>query len=429
MLDWIQELRDTFAGDAGAESWMVLGALLLAALVIGWLTHRLLPRLVRRAVEASTTQWDDVLLQRGALRQLAHLAPVIVLYLGIDAIPALPDDAVGVLRKVLMVLIVFFIARGVSKFLSASNDIYERHYETKGRPIKGYVQVGKLAVYLVAAILVVATLIDRSPLLLLSGLGALGAVLMLVFKDTILSLVASVQIASNDLLRVGDWITMPALGVDGDVIDIALHTVRVQNFDKTIVTVPTYRLISDSFKNWRGMSDSGGRRIKRALALDQISVRFLDQDERKSLSRFGLLETHFQRMDERLQEWNQGLADSDPVNTQRLTNVGCFRAYIEAYLRANPHIDADKTLMVRQLEPGATGLPLELYCFADTTAWVEYEQIQADIFDHLLAILPEFGLRLFQQPTGLDLGRALASPAGPVPASAVDVEVEQAQAD
>lgn len=415
MPETIQQWFHRYEGAIDGRSWLVFGGLMLAALLVGWITHRLLPRLVRRGVEASATHWDDAMLARGVLRQLAHLAPVIVLYVGIDAIPALPEAALGLLHRVLLALIAWFIARGASKFLSAANDIYDRQDIAQRRPIKGYVQVGKLVVYLLAAILVVAILIERSPLLLLSGLGALGAILLLVFKDTILSLVASVQIASNDLLHVGDWIEMPSLGVDGDVVDIALHTVKIQNFDKTIVTVPTHRLISESFKNWRGMSESGGRRIKRALPIDQTTVRFLDDDERKRLARFGLLEAHFQRMRKQLQEWNQDLADSDPVNTHRLTNLGCFRAYVAAYLQANPHIDADKTLMVRQLAPGPDGVPLELYCFANTTAWGEYEEIQADLFDHLLAILPEFGLRLFQRPTGADF--SLATGPATTPAS------------
>lgn len=412
MPDLLSEFNNILASDAATQSWMVLGGLLLLALLVGWLSHKLLPRIVQRMVEATATHWDDALIARGVLRQVSHLAPVIVVYLGIAAIPALPDDALGMLRKLLVVLIVFFVMRGISRFLSAANDIYERQYDTRGRPIKGYVQLGKLLVFLLAAILVVAVLIGRSPLLLLSGLGALGAVLMLVFKDTILSLVASVQIASNDLLRVGDWITMPSLGVDGDVVDIALNTVRVQNFDKTIATVPTYRLVSDSFTNWRGMSDSGGRRIKRALYIDQASVGFLDDEGHARLSAFALLDKYLHHKHEELLDWNGKLGDAGKqlVNTRRLTNLGSFRAYITAYLQANPLITPDKTLMVRQLAPGPTGLPLELYCFADTTDWGDYEVIQADLFDHLLSILPEFGLRLFQQPTGADLAGALKRP-------------------
>jgi miniconductance mechanosensitive channel len=247
---------------------------------------------------------------------------------------------------------------------------------------------------------------------------------MLVFKDTILSFVASVQLTSNDMLRVGDWLEMPALGADGDVIDIALHTVKVQNWDRTITTIPTWRLINESFKNWRGMSESGGRRIKRALYLDQTSVRFLTAEEQAGLQRFALLSAYLERKRLELEEHNRRLLAEgrDPVNTRRVTNLGTFRAYVAAYLEADPRIRNDMTLMARQLQPGPTGLPMEVYCFTATTAWVEYESIQADIFDHLYAIVPEFGLRVFQEPSGADmrplaaaLPRAAAGPTAELP--------------
>ncbi|MDY3198677.1 MAG: mechanosensitive ion channel, partial [Pseudomonadaceae bacterium] len=236
-------------------------------------------------------------------------------------------------------------------------------------------------------------------------LGAMAAVLMLIFQDTLLSLVASVQINSNDIVRVGDWIEMPALNADGDVIDISLHTVKVQNWDKTITTIPTKRLISDPFKNWRGMQESGGRRIKRALMLDQQSVHFLDDRERAHLHRFRLLDEYLNAKEAEIGEWNRQLKESgqEPVNTRRITNIGTFRAYVERYLRSHPGIHQNMTLIVRQLSPTAEGLPIELYCFTNTVAWVEYEGIQSDIFDHLLAILPEFGLRVYQAPSGQDM--------------------------
>ena len=300
----------------------------------------------------------------------------------------------------------------ISGALDYANEIYARRPEARSRPIKGYIQVVKIAMFCGAAILMIAVLIEQSPLLLLSGLGAMAAVLLLVFKDTILSLVASVQLTSNDMLRVGDWIEMPSMDADGDVIDIALHTVKVQNFDKTITTIPTHKLIADSYRNWRGMSDSGGRRIKRALVLDQNSVRFLDEDEVAGLKRFRLLETYLARKQDEIAEWNRHelASDSDAINARRITNIGTLRAYVIAYLQSHPRIaDEGFTLMVRQLPPSPQGLPLEIYCFANTIDWAEYEAIQADIFDHMLAILPEFGLRVFQQPSGLDL-QGLATP-------------------
>jgi miniconductance mechanosensitive channel len=251
---------------------------------------------------------------------------------------------------------------------------------------------------------IITILSDRSPVVFLSGLGALTAVLMLVFRDTILSLVASVQIMSNDMIRIGDWVEMPQANADGDVIDIALHTVKIQNWDKTISAIPTHRFISESFKNWRGMSESGGRRIKRALYLDLNSVHFLGDAEIEHLSRHEFLRAYMREKRQALAAVNERTpSDPDVIpERRRLTNVGTFRAYVKHYLRNHPRVHQDLTLLVRQLAPGPKGLPLEIYCFTNDTAWASYEGIQADIFDHLIAILPEFGLRAYQEPAGRD---------------------------
>jgi miniconductance mechanosensitive channel len=253
--------------------------------------------------------------------------------------------------------------------------------------------------------MIIAAVLNRSPLLLLSGFGAMTAILLLVFRDTILSLVASVQLTAQDMVRVGDWIEMPQFGADGDVVDVQLHTVKVQNWDKTITTIPTHRLISDSFKNWRGMSQAGGRRIKRALFLDVSSIRFQTKEEIDRFRRFALLEEYIDQKEKELATYNEGLprkVDAN-VNQRRLTNVGTFRTYVFNYLKHHPRIRQDMTLLVRQLAPGPEGLPLEIYCFTDTTAWAVYEDIQSDIFDHFLAIVPEFGLRIYQKPSGADV--------------------------
>ena len=267
-------------------------------------------------------------------------------------------------------------------------------------------------VFTVATILIVATLINRNPLILLSGLGAMAAVLMLIFQDTILSLVASLQLGSNDMVRIGDWIEMPSQNADGDVIEIALHTVKVRNWDKTITTLPVRKLITDSFKNWRGMQETGGRRIKRSLYIDQRSVRFLDEAEMQRLEDFVVLNDYLERKRRELAEWNRELEQqgAKPINERRVTNLGTFRAYVEQYLRNNAHIRQDMTLLVRQLQPGATGIPLEVYCFTNDTRWAVYEGIQSDIFDHLLAILPIFDLRVFQQCSDTS-GMVIPSPA------------------
>jgi miniconductance mechanosensitive channel len=378
----------------------------VVALAVNWLIKRVLLRAAAPYLDRRSDTADR------AVAWLATVIPLLVVSRGIDWVPNLPPELVTVTVNVVRALIVLSVAMAISGALDYANELYARRPEARSRPIKGYVQVVKIAMFCGAAILMIAVLIEQSPLLLLSGLGAMAAVLLLVFKDTILSLVASVQLTSNDMLRVGDWIEMPSMDADGDVIDIALHTVKVQNFDKTITTIPTHKLIADSFRNWRGMSDSGGRRIKRALVLDQNSVRFLDEDEVAGLKRFRLLETYLARKQDEIAEWNRHelASDTDAINARRITNIGTLRAYVIAYLQSHPRIaDEGFTLMVRQLPPSPQGLPLEIYCFANTIDWAEYEAIQADIFDHMLAILPEFGLRVFQQPSGLDL-QGLATP-------------------
>ena len=388
------------------QTLIALAALVAVAGAVNWLLKRVLLRFAAPYLDDRTDTPD-----RGAA-WLATVIPLLIISRGIVLVPHLPEAVVTVVVNVVRALIVLSVAMAISWALNYANEVYARRPEARSRPIKGYIQVVKIAVFCGAAILMIAVLIEQSPLLLLSGLGAMAAVLLLVFKDTILSLVASVQLTSNDMLRVGDWIEMPSMDADGDVVDIALHTVKVQNFDKTITTIPTHKLIADSFRNWRGMTDSGGRRIKRALVLDQNSVRFLDEGEVDGLKRFRLLDAYLARKQQEIADWNgHALAgDDDAVNARRITNIGTLRAYVIAYLQSHPRIaDEGFTLMVRQLPPSPQGLPLEIYCFANTIDWAEYEAIQADIFDHMLAILPEFGLRVFQQPSGLDL-QGLATP-------------------
>ena len=407
MNTWLAPLRDY----PWAVTSLLLLVLLLAALLADWVARRVLVRAATGLAQASAMQWDDALLARGVLDRLAHVLPALVIYAGIVLIPGLDEGLETVVRNVAAAYIVLTVAHAISALLNGINDLYllRDPVRAQARPIKGYLQVVKIVLFIASAILIVAILIERSPLLLFSGLGAMTAVLMLVFKDTILSLVASVQLSSNDMVRVGDWIEMPQLGADGDVIDIALHTVKVQNWDKTITTIPTYRLINESFRNWRGMSDAGGRRIMRALLLDQGSVRFLSDAERDDLRRIALIDGYLDKKRSELEAWNRTLLaeGKDPVNSRRVTNIGTFRAYVEAYLRAHPRIHQQMTLLVRQLAPGAEGLPLQIYCFTTTTDWAAYESIQADIFDHLLAILPRFGLRVFQSPSGADVSAAL----------------------
>lgn len=383
---------------------MLIGLCLLAllAFIADFVVRRILTRLILKVVGRAVHDLDTLL--QPVVRSFTRVVPAIIIHQGISGVPHLAPGVVTLIQNVAGAFMIVAVAIGIGAGLDMANAIYARSPRAHRRSIKGYLQVLKIVIYAIATILVIAALIDRSPLLLLSGLGALAAVLMLVFKDTILSLVASVQLNSNDMLRVGDWIEMPQVNADGDVIDIALHTVKVQNWDKTITTIPTWRLISESYRNWRGMQESGGRRIKRALLIDQTSVRFLAEAERDRMRRFLLIDDYLADKSAEMADWNAKLvaAGRDPVNMRRSTNIGAFRAYVQNYLENHPGIRRDMTLLVRQLQPTETGLPLEIYAFTATTAWAEYEAIQGDIFDHLLAILPEFGLRLFQSPTGAD---------------------------
>jgi miniconductance mechanosensitive channel len=400
----------------------VLTALLL---VISAVAYRLMLRVtrgaVRRAASHTTATWDDRIIERKVLARLVVVLPALLLFYGIgpalglseansDAMPTLWTFGLLVQRVALSTVVIGTVTAATA-LLEAINDIYQDHFaEAKSRPIKGYLQVLGIALYAAAGVIVVSILGDRSPVVFLSGLGALTALLMLVFRDTILSLVASIQIMSNDMIRIGDWVEMPQANANGDVIDIALHTVKIQNWDMTISTIPTHRFISESFKNWRGMNESGGRRIKRSLHIDLASIHFLSEGEIAHLSRYELLREYMREKAQHLEEY-EGRAVPDDVipEPKRLTNIGTFRAYVEEYLRASPTVHEGMTLLVRQLSPTPQGLPIEIYCFTRDTDWDKYEGVQGDIFDHLIAILPEFGLKVFQEPAGVDLAQAFAT--------------------
>jgi miniconductance mechanosensitive channel len=342
------------------------------------------------------------------------MVPALAIQYGIVLVPGVPAHVEALVGNLMTALLVFFVVMAISAALSAAEDMYRQTPRGQQRSIKGMVQLIKLGLFVAAALIIIAAVTGKHIGLLLSGLGAMSAVLMLIFKDTILGFVAGVQLSSNDMLRVGDWIEMPQLNADGDVIDIALHTVKVRNWDKTITSIPSWRLISDSYKNWRGMQETGGRRIKRALQIDAASVHFLGEADLRRLSSLRLLADYLSTKERDLAQWNQAQGDAAavPANRRRLTNLGTFRAYVQAYLDGHPQIHHGLSCMVRQLASGAQGIPLELYCFTATVEWAEYEGIQADIFDHLFALLPEFGLALYQQPSGQDVRAGLAAQAG-----------------
>ncbi|GAA5106619.1 mechanosensitive ion channel family protein [Bartonella jaculi] len=386
-------------------AWLII--LILIAFLVNFLARNTLIHGAKRfsSFLPKTTTAD---IER-TIQYIANIIAAFTLSIGIDFIPTLPTELSTIISNVANALIIFVVVLAISSLLNVINILYEQQPTARLKPIKGYIQIAKIALFTIAAILMVATLIDRSPLILLSGLGAMAAVLMLIFQDTLLSLIAGIQISSTDMVRVGDWIQIPSLDIDGDVTEIALHTVKVQNFDKTITTVPIRKLVTDPFKNWRGMEEAGGRRIKRSLFIDQSSIRFHTEEEQKYLSRFNLLENYFTQKIPEINEWNAQLDKNHDIlaNTRRLTNIGTFRAYVFAYLKNHLNIEQNMTLMARQLPPTPNGLPLEIYCFTNTTIWLEYEEIQSDIFDHLYSILPSFGLKIFQNPSGYDFRHVL----------------------
>ena len=408
-LEWeelVTQLDTHMPREAWAQTLVGIGVLILTALFVQWVVARVVLLLAHRVLVLSGRKdWDQALQRRRAYQNLWYAVPFAVVSLGIGLVPHVEKAVtiVGRLAHAGAWICVFIAFSGV---LSAWQDTYSATTRAQTRSIKGYIQISKLILMTVCTVLVLSILIDRSPLWMISGLGALSAVLLLVFKDTLLSLVASTQLTSNDMLRIGDWIEMPQCNADGFVKDIALHTVKVQNWDNTVTTVPTYKLFSESYRNYRHMFESGGRRIKRTIRIDAASVRFLADDEPQRLMKFRLLHDYLQTKTQDIVQANQTLGElaSVPANRRRLTNIGTLRAYALAYLKQNPEIRQDMAMMVRMMEPTSEGIPVEVYCFTAVTAWVEYERIQGDVFDHLLAILPELGLRLYQQPSGADIG-------------------------
>ncbi|MCH8023245.1 MAG: mechanosensitive ion channel [Candidatus Marinimicrobia bacterium] len=373
----------------------------LALSVLSYLAAKLIiRRTLTGLIERSATQWDDILLRRQVFHRLAYIIPVLVLFYFTALLPAYGAP----LERLLSAVIAWLVVLVISALLNAGHDIFEHTEFAQRLGLKSYLQVIKLGLYILGLIIVLSLLMGRSPWVLLSGVGALTAVLLLVFRDTLLSFVASLQISSNDLMRVGDWIEVPEFNADGDVIDIALHTIKVQNWDKTITMIPTHKLLETSFKNWRGMFKSGGRRIKRSIPINVSSVRLCDDQMLEQFEKFDYITDYIRQKRDEVARYNQerGVDTRELINGRRLTNLGTFRAYIEGYLRHHPQIRQDMTLMVRQLPPGALGLPIEIYVFINDTRWERYEAIQADIFDHILAVVPEFGLSVFQRRTGED---------------------------
>jgi miniconductance mechanosensitive channel len=376
-------------------------AIFIAALIF-LITRWLLATTLNYIASRSKTRYDNILIENLKPFHLAWITPLLVIYFYSYLLP----DYKSIIEKIVLFLIIWIVTITINALLNAFNEIYESSPNFSGVSIKGYLDIGKILIVLVAVILSISLFTDQSPIALLSGLGAITAILLLIFRDTILSLVASIQISAYDMIKQGDWIEVPSYGVDGDVMDISLHTIKIQNFDKTFTMIPTYKIIEVGYRNWRGMQESGGRRIKRSIYLDIASIKLCSMEELERYQKINLIKNYVSGKIQAIGEepkQDVGAIDS-PLNSIQLSNATVYRTYIEAYLRSRQDIHSDgMTFLIRQLAPGPTGLPIELYIFTTTVDWIEYEMIQAEIFDHLLAAASYFDLCIFQQPTGRDV--------------------------
>lgn len=381
-----------------------IAIILLLAFLSDIITRRIILNVIRVIVRRTKTSWDDIILQKKVFNKLSHLAPAVVLYFSVKFVFAGNLQLSLFLQggiKIYMILISLLV---LNSFLLALLTIYRTLPIAENRPIKGYLQVIQIILYGIAIILMLSILIGKSPNKLFTGLGAMAAILLLVFKDTILGFVASIQLSANNMVRIGDWISMPSHKADGTVLEISLNTVKVQNWDKTISTVPTYALVSESFGNWRGMEESGGRRIKRHIMIDMQSVKFCTPEMLLRFEKIIYLKAYIEQKQKEIAKYNteNKIDESIRVNGRRMTNLGTFRKYLEFYLQNHPKVNKDMTFLVRQLQPSEKGMPIEIYIFCTDQRWAYYESIQADIFDHILAVIPEFDLRVFQNPSGED---------------------------
>ncbi len=387
----------------GARAISIAGTLFLSA-IAAFIAKRYIVAGLTYVLSKVSPKWKDALLRQRVLRRLVYLVPAVVIY---DLIPIALEghgSLITFIQSALSIYMIIIVMLVLNALLSSMEEIYQSHKGAKRVPIKGFVQALKIVLFFITTIFVISIFLNKTPVYLLSGVGALAAVMMLVFRDSILGFVAGIQLAANKMVAVGDWIEMPKYGADGDVLEVALTTVKVQNWDNTITTIPTYALISESFKNWRGMADSGGRRIKRSITIDISSIRFCDDDMLTRFAKIQYISEYINQKGDELKKHNQStkVDNTSLANGRRLTNIGTFRAYIGAYLNDHPMINHEMTFLVRQLPSTQHGLPIEVYVFSKDKVWANYEAIQADIFDHLLAVVPEFDLRVYQSPTGSD---------------------------
>lgn len=416
-------------------AFVTLVILIAMAWLGHYLTRQIVVRIMHQIATRSKISWDDMFVKRKVFSNLAHLVPAFILFHAADfsypvinqELSELSDATIsmlakdyyfslaGFLTKTAQIYFVAIFIMVLNSLLNASLDIYNTTPYATTRPIKGYLQLFKILIFSLSGILIISILLERDPTVLLAGLGAMGAVLLLIFKDSILGFVASIQLSGNNMVKIGDWVEMRSRGADGTVIDITLNTVKVQNWDRTISTIPTYAMVSESFINWKGMEESGGRRIKRSINIDMTSIKLCNTELMNRLEKFLLIRDYVKEKEKEIQEYNKqkNISDEDIISGRRQTNIGIFRKYLEVYLKQHPMVNKEMTFLVRHLQPSEKGLPVEIYVFCTDKAWARYEAIQADIFDHVLAVIPEFDLRVFQEPSGADIARAFTNSYNP----------------
>lgn len=389
------------------DNLVVLLMIIAVAFLSNVICRRIILRAVAKLVKRTKATWDDIVFDHKVMVHISRMVAPVMIYIAIPI--AFPEHAdsnlLDFLRRLCLIYIIAVFLRFISVFMAAVYHVYSEREQYKDKPLKGLLQTAQVLLFFIGTIIIISILIDRNPMVLLTGLGASAAILMLVFKDSIMGFVSGIQLSANNMLKVGDWIAMPKYGADGTVMEVTLNTVKVRNWDNTIVTIPPYLLVSDSFQNWQGMRESGGRRVKRSINIDMSSIRFCTPEMLAKYRKIQLLKEYIDDTEKIVKEYNEEnqIDNSILVNGRRQTNLGVFRAYLTNYLRSLPTVNKELTYMVRQLQPTETGIPLELYFFSIAKDWVPYEGVQADVFDHVLAIIPEFGLRVFQNPSGDDL--------------------------
>ena len=404
--EWLSSLNLAEVQTVWLRMLILLSIAIIIAILADYIVKKILLNTISKLVKRSKTKWDDILLEKRFFNRIAHLAPALVL-LAFNSIifEDFPEIASKIVSSLIYVYIIFVIVQAITALLNGAKEIYDSLPLSLNRPITGYIQLVKIIIFIIAGITLLSVVLNIKIMVFITGLGAVAAILLLIFKDTILGFVASIQLAENKMVKPGDWISMPKFEADGTVLEVTLNTVKVQNWNKTISTIPTYALVSESFQNWKGMEDSGGRRIKRSILIDMKSIQFCNEETLDKFEQIKLISNYIKDKRKIVDK----IDNDNSANKKLLTNIGTFRKYVEEYLHSNPKVHKDMTFLIRQLQPTEKGLPLEIYVFSTDQEWVAYEAVQADIFDHLLAVLPEFDLRVFQNPTGSDFNRLLNS--------------------